>query len=138
VGQALATAAVIPLVCVLRVESSMLNLKVKSVGIWLLPLIGVGSIVLFISSARRRTVHQPAEEILQPSPAVEVDLERALVSPASVFLTPEKVVTNSLLTTQEKLAILLQWEIDELDAGTTAGSVILDRLAQARRVVTAG
>lgn len=41
-----------------------------------------------------------------------MDLEKALVDPASVFSTPEEVVTAEELGTEDRIRILRRWEYD--------------------------
>ena len=39
-----------------------------------------------------------------------MDIDRAMRSPASTFTTPEAVSESGELTTEQKRAVLLQWE----------------------------
>ena len=41
-----------------------------------------------------------------------IDIEQALNSPATVFKSPEEVVTNADLTTAQRCSILRQWSYD--------------------------
>jgi hypothetical protein len=43
----------------------------------------------------------------------DIDYEKALLSPASVFTQPEDVLTHQSLTPQQKAEILRRWEYDE-------------------------
>jgi hypothetical protein len=40
------------------------------------------------------------------------DVERAMLEPASVFATPEAVLTHDELTKEQKIEILWRWEYD--------------------------
>lgn len=49
-----------------------------------------------------------------------MDIDRAMVSPASVFTTPAEVCNSSELTPEQKIEILRRWEYDarELQVAT--------------------
>lgn len=44
---------------------------------------------------------------------LEIDYEKALLSPASIFGKPEDVLTCNGLTAQQRIEILRRWEYDE-------------------------
>jgi len=44
--------------------------------------------------------------------AANVDLERALLDPGSVFASPEALLDQQGLTTEQKVEILRRWEYD--------------------------
>ena len=52
-----------------------------------------------------------------------MDLERAMKNPASAFGTPEALRASSLLTTEQKRAVLLQWkdQLEQLQAADEEG-----------------
>jgi len=41
-----------------------------------------------------------------------IDIEKALLDPSSVFETPEDVLTNGTLASDQKIEILRRWEYD--------------------------
>jgi hypothetical protein len=43
----------------------------------------------------------------------EIDYEKALLCPASVFAQPEDILSEAGLTLQQKIEILRRWEYDE-------------------------
>jgi hypothetical protein len=45
-------------------------------------------------------------------PLRPLDIERAMVEPASVFATPEEVLAHEELTREQKIEILWRWEYD--------------------------
>lgn len=49
-----------------------------------------------------------------------IDYDKALLDPASVFGTPDKVIAEGSLTREQKIDILLRWEYDarELEVAT--------------------
>lgn len=42
----------------------------------------------------------------------QIDYDKALLDPASVFATPEEVLTPAELTKEQKIEILRRWEYD--------------------------
>jgi hypothetical protein len=54
---------------------------------------------------------------------VAVDLEQAMKNPASAFGTPEALRASSVLTTEQKRAVLLQWkdQLRQLQAADEEG-----------------
>lgn len=48
------------------------------------------------------------------NPTRRIDLDRAKLSPAAVFSTPEQVAGHSELTPRQKIEILRRWEADAI------------------------
>jgi len=42
----------------------------------------------------------------------EIDIEKALLDPSSVFEAPEDILTNQALASDQKIEILRRWEYD--------------------------
>lgn len=67
-----------------------------------------------------------------------IDLDKALLSPASVFKTPEEVLNSQELSREQKIEILGRWEYDarELEVAEEESMVgsspdMLDQIMQA-------
>jgi hypothetical protein len=64
-----------------------------------------------------------APGVAKAEPEVEMDLDRAMKNPASVFTTPEALCESSELTAEQKRAVLLQWkdQLEQLQAADDEG-----------------
>ena len=75
-----------------------------------------------------------------------IDLRKALLNPALVFLGPEDVLKRDELTREQKIEILRRWKFDALqlqvaeeeNMGSEQPSDILDRVLQALHALNAG
>jgi hypothetical protein len=67
----------------------------------------------------RAFTRQPATA----TPQVDMDINRAMRNPASVFGTPEALCKSSELTPEQKRAVLLQWkdQLQQLQAADDEG-----------------
>ena len=75
-----------------------------------------------------------------------IDLRKALLNPALVFLGPEDVLKRDELTREQKIEVLSRWKFDALqlqvadeeNMGSEQPSDILDRVLQALYTLNAG
>ncbi len=75
-----------------------------------------------------------------------IDLRKAMLNPALVFLGPEDVLQRDELTGEQKMEILRRWKFDALqlqvaeeeNMGSEQPSDILDRVLQALHALNAG
>ncbi len=75
-----------------------------------------------------------------------IDLSKAMLNPALVFLGPEDVLKRDELTREQKIEILSRWKFDALqlqvaeeeNMGSEQPSDILDRVLQALHALNAG
>ena len=75
-----------------------------------------------------------------------IDLRKAMLNPALVFLGPEDVLKRDELTREQKIEILRRWKFDALqlqvaeeeNMGSEQLSDILDRVLQALHALNAG
>ncbi len=75
-----------------------------------------------------------------------IDLRKALLNPALVFLGPEDVLKRDELTREQKIEVLRRWKFDALqlqvaddeNMGSEQPSDILDRVLQALHALNAG
>ncbi len=75
-----------------------------------------------------------------------IDLRKAMLNPALVFLGPEDVLKRDELTREQKIEILRRWKFDALqlqvaeeeNMGSEQPSDILDRVLQALHALNAG
>jgi hypothetical protein len=68
----------------------------------------------------------------------KIDLNQALLDPASVFATPEDVLARSDLTKEQKIDILRRWEYDaNEDAVAEEEGMQSERPLMVRRVMLA-
>ena len=75
-----------------------------------------------------------------------IDLGKAMLNPALVFLGPEDVLQRDELTCEQKIEILRRWKFDALqlqvaeeeNMGSEEPSDILDRVLQALHALNAG
>ena len=76
----------------------------------------------------------------------QIDLRKAMLNPALVFLGPEDVLQRDELTGEQKMEILRRWKFDALqlqvaeeeNMGSEQPSDILDRVLQALHALNAG
>ena len=75
-----------------------------------------------------------------------IDLRKAILNPALVFLGPEDVLQRDELTREQKIEVLRRWKFDALqlqvaeeeNMGSEQPSDILDRVLQALHALNAG
>ncbi len=75
-----------------------------------------------------------------------IDLRKALLNPALVFLGPEDVLKRDELTREQKIEVLRRWKFDALqlqvadeeNMGSEQPSDILDRVLQALHALNPG
>ena len=75
-----------------------------------------------------------------------IDLRKAMLNPALVFLGPEDVLQRDELTREQKIEVLRRWKFDALqlqvaeeeNMGSEQPSDILDRVLQALHALNAG
>ena len=75
-----------------------------------------------------------------------IDLRKAMLNPALVFLGPEDVLQRDELTREQKIEVLHRWKFDALqlqvaeeeNMGSEQPSDILDRVLQALHALNAG
>ena len=75
-----------------------------------------------------------------------IDLRKAILNPALVFLGPEDVLQRDELTREQKIEVLRRWKFDALqlqvaeeeNMGSEQPSDILDRVLQALHALKAG
>ena len=75
-----------------------------------------------------------------------IDLRKAMLNPALVFLGPEDVLQRDELTREQKMEMLRRWKFDALqlqvaeeeNMGSEEPSDILDRVLQALHALNAG
>jgi hypothetical protein len=48
----------------------------------------------------------------------QIDIDKALLDPASVFKNPEEVLDHPKLATEQKIEVLRRWEHDALEIST--------------------
>ena len=75
-----------------------------------------------------------------------IDLRKAMLNPALVFLGPEDVLQHDELTREQKIEVLRRWKFDALqlqvaeeeNMGSEQPSDILDRVLQALHALNTG
>ena len=81
-----------------------------------------------------------------PNSGNRIDLRKAVLNPALVFLGPEDVLQRDELTREQKIEVLRRWKFDALqlqvaeeeNMGSEQPSDILDRVLQALHALNAG